>query len=276
MSTIVSLVAARPETLAEDYRRAATMAGLGPASTSRPASLIATGPDPVPGFASPVWQAPLAMQALGLPPDCPLHHLPAFGNRPGRIASAAFTASGALLLPVPVLTVGWGVAQAVPTWLAAQGSPITDPRGGEETIRQVLEDAPRLLGCLADGILWGARPGSFSRTFIQRGVLMAGRDPVAVDAVAMALAGLDPLSFPWIQALQEAGLGIADFGGIRIEGDSGLLSAPFEAAPWTGAAGRDGSLSGRPGAMMWSFLRRRALIRSFWDSPWGGVAAAYP
>jgi hypothetical protein len=50
------------------------------------------------------------------------------------------------------------------------------------------------------------------------GVVIAGADAVAVDAVAAALAGFEPLEIPHLRLLHERGLGCADFDAIPIVG----------------------------------------------------------
>jgi len=65
------------------------------------------------------------------------------------------------------------------------------------------------------------------------GVLLAGVDPVAVDAVACRLIGLDPLSVPTTAIAADRGLGRAAADQIRILGDplEDLRPADFRQAP---------------------------------------------
>lgn len=49
--------------------------------------------------------------------------------------------------------------------------------------------------------------------------IVAGTDPVAVDAVAAVVLGIDPQSVGHLRAAQDAGLGVADLGRITVVGD---------------------------------------------------------
>lgn len=61
-----------------------------------------------------------------------------------------------------------------------------------------------------------------------RNVLLASRDPVALDATIAAQFGLDPLrDVPWLREAHRQGLGIADLSAISICGDGETLNAPW-------------------------------------------------
>ena len=49
--------------------------------------------------------------------------------------------------------------------------------------------------------------------------MVAGTDAVAVDAVAAAVMGFDPLRIGYLKYAQDAGLGVATLGGITVKGD---------------------------------------------------------
>lgn len=70
-----------------------------------------------------------------------------------------------------------------------------------------------------DGHLGMHREGPRHGTPIRLDVAIAGTDPVAVDAVAAAVMGFDPLSIGFLALADAAGLGVADLGRIRIVGD---------------------------------------------------------
>lgn len=63
------------------------------------------------------------------------------------------------------------------------------------------------------------REGPKHGTPVRLGTVIAGTDAVAVDAVAAALMGFDPLKIGYLRYAQEAGLGVADLAAIRIVGD---------------------------------------------------------
>jgi uncharacterized protein (DUF362 family) len=54
---------------------------------------------------------------------------------------------------------------------------------------------------------------------LRLGTVIAGVDPVAVDAVAAAIMGFDPLDVAYLRRAQAAGLGIADLAAITIVGE---------------------------------------------------------
>ena len=72
---------------------------------------------------------------------------------------------------------------------------------------------------VVDGFVAMHREGPRHGTPIKLGVVVAGTDAVAVDAVAAAVMGFDPLRIGYLKYAQDAGLGIADLGGIAIVGD---------------------------------------------------------
>ncbi|WP_165244049.1 DUF362 domain-containing protein [Paludisphaera soli] len=56
-------------------------------------------------------------------------------------------------------------------------------------------------------------------TSLRLGTVIAGTDPVAVDAVAAAIMGFDPLDVAYLRRAQAAGLGVADLAAITIVGE---------------------------------------------------------
>ncbi|WP_165073921.1 DUF362 domain-containing protein [Paludisphaera rhizosphaerae] len=56
-------------------------------------------------------------------------------------------------------------------------------------------------------------------TQLRLGTVVAGTDPVAVDAVAAAIMGFDPLDVAYLRRAQAAGLGVADLAAITIVGE---------------------------------------------------------
>lgn len=72
---------------------------------------------------------------------------------------------------------------------------------------------------VVDGSVAG--DGAGPRTMVPRlrNRLLAGADPVAVDAVGAALMGIEPLSVPYLRLAHERGLGCADLAAIHVAGD---------------------------------------------------------
>jgi hypothetical protein len=72
---------------------------------------------------------------------------------------------------------------------------------------------------VVDGWVGMHREGPRHGTPLRLGVVVAGTDAVAVDAVAAAVMGFDPRAIGYLQYAQEAGLGVADLERINIVGD---------------------------------------------------------
>jgi uncharacterized protein (DUF362 family) len=73
---------------------------------------------------------------------------------------------------------------------------------------------------LVDGFLGMEGEGPRHGSAVKLGVVVAGTDPVAVDAVAAAVMGFDPRSIGFLALAHEAGLGTADLDAITVLGDS--------------------------------------------------------
>jgi len=72
---------------------------------------------------------------------------------------------------------------------------------------------------VVDGFIGMHREGPRHGTPIKLGVVIAGTDPVAVDAVAAAVMGFDPRSIGYLAYAEAVGLGTADLGEIEVLGD---------------------------------------------------------
>jgi hypothetical protein len=72
---------------------------------------------------------------------------------------------------------------------------------------------------VVDGFVAMHREGPRHGTPIKLGTVVAGTDAVAVDAVAAAVMGFDPLRIGYLKYAQEAGLGVADLAAIALVGD---------------------------------------------------------
>ena len=73
---------------------------------------------------------------------------------------------------------------------------------------------------IMDGTMAGNGPGPRTMTPVEKNVILASDDQVAIDAVAAKMMGFDPLSIGYIRIAHEDGLGIGDVREIEIVGDS--------------------------------------------------------
>ena len=80
------------------------------------------------------------------------------------------------------------------------------------------------LFCIMDGTTAGNGPGPRVMEPVQKDVLLASRDQVAIDAVAAKMMGFDPMSIPYIRLAHEAGLGIGRPEEIEIAGDPDIAA----------------------------------------------------
>jgi len=78
------------------------------------------------------------------------------------------------------------------------------------------------LFCIMDGTTAGNGPGPRVMTPVEKNVMLASGDPVAVDAVAAKIMGFDPMAIPYIRMAHEAGLGTGKPEEIAIAGESEL------------------------------------------------------
>jgi uncharacterized protein (DUF362 family) len=72
---------------------------------------------------------------------------------------------------------------------------------------------------VVDGFLAMEGEGPRHGRAIRLGTAIAGTDAVAVDAVAAAVMGFDPLEIGYLHYLQEAGMGVANLDAITVVGD---------------------------------------------------------
>jgi hypothetical protein len=105
---------------------------------------------------------------------------------------------------------------------ARRGVPGPDVRA--DTVA-LLRDAFPALGGVVDGTLWHVGPRG---RVVARHVVIAGADPVAVDAVALRLAGYGPRDVPWLRLCGERDLGAVDPSQMRLVGQPGLLDLDFD------------------------------------------------
>ena len=115
-----------------------------------------------------------------------------------------------------------------------------------------------------DGTVAG--DGAGPRTMVPKvaNILLAGADPVALDAVAARVMGFDPLSIPYLRMATEMGLGTADPDRIKVVGDDiGNINLGFRSKRsfviW-GIDAAEGPLC---------FLERIASTLPLWSGPPG-------
>lgn len=70
-----------------------------------------------------------------------------------------------------------------------------------------------------DGTVCGDGAGPRTMKPVVADVILAGADPVAIDAVAARLMGFDPLRIPYLRMCHDRGLGVADPRDIELVGD---------------------------------------------------------
>ena len=73
---------------------------------------------------------------------------------------------------------------------------------------------------VVDGFTAMHREGPRHGTPMKLGTVIAGTDPVAVDAVAASVMGFDPRRVGYLVYAEEAGLGVAKLDAIEVVGDS--------------------------------------------------------
>ena len=78
-----------------------------------------------------------------------------------------------------------------------------------------------------DGTVCGDGAGPRTMRPVNRNILLAGADPVALDATAARLMGFDPLSIPYLRMAHERGLGVADPRHIELVGEPALFDQNF-------------------------------------------------
>jgi len=247
----------------------------------------AGGPAPVEGWA---WEDVMARHGAELASDH-FRHSRSFRAEPGLPALEAALSGGlslhtglrdraALLLPVPALDAVRPVtgAMALLRSLMAPGLRKASGEAADQVLADVIRFSSQALPGLAvvmDAVLWqvGGVPGA--RRAVARNILLAGRDPVAVDAVAARLAGRDPERDTWFRLCRDHALGAVRESDIRLAGRANLMDVDFGVparATTDAALGLDRlPLSG--------FLRRRfkrpSILKRHAQTPWGGLFDNY-
>ncbi len=285
MLPVVAMVAARPETIADDYRRVLKLSGLDDFIRERNPVLVpgAAYAGWRPGFGTTPWQLDCALTAnpeggarvfslgtgsrssapeagkwgwdyvmsrhgaLEIPSDQRAGQpvllseaLPALeAVVSGRLsAPPVLREAPLLLLPVPQLCREWSLAGAV-SWLDRLLTPGRGKSGripSAEILANVAGYARSVTGpcaVLMDATVWGVRPARGGPVPLMRNLLLAGTDPVAVDAVAARLAGQDPTLVPWLRLCRDRRWGEIDLDHMILRGQTDLLTLDFQGPPAT-------------------------------------------
>jgi uncharacterized protein (DUF362 family) len=78
------------------------------------------------------------------------------------------------------------------------------------------------LFAVMDGTIAGSGPGPRCMRPVEKNVILASADQVAIDALAASMMGFDPLRLDYIRIAHEKGLGVGDVREIEVLGDEDL------------------------------------------------------
>jgi len=208
--TSLAVAWTRPETVRADIARVLAMAGFEAGHAEDVAVIDAAGGGRGPGEAPSPWLAAGAVEALAADGD----------DAPARRIS--MDTRTVLHLVAARVDSRLGVGTCLAALAAAAdraGAPDIDrdadrkaDRDGDSGAGEMVAAARRTLadgrthGFLIDATLvpGGRRPGSALQ---MSNLLLAGRDPVALDAAVARILGLDPRSLPLLSCAETAGLG---------------------------------------------------------------------
>ena len=204
--TSLAVAWTRPETVRADIARVLAMAGFEAGHAEDVAVIDAAGGGRGPGEAPSPWLAAGAVEALAADGD----------DAPARRIS--MDTRTVLHLVAARVDSRLGVGTCLAALAAAVGgegardTESDDARNGDPLVDEMLAAARRALtdgrdhGFLIDATLvpGGRRPGSALQ---MSNLLLAGRDPVALDAAVARILGLDPRSLPLLSCAETAGLG---------------------------------------------------------------------
>lgn len=315
MEATVALVRTRPETVLQDYARLLDLAGLTAPEEAREPLAVLLDLDPqmrtaMPAAASPPWQVEGVVRGL-LAKGRPAEHLrvaapPAArgGSEQESLWQSALSrcgpvvsgpASAAFDTAVQVLSLAalrtdrrLGLPGCLAT-LAAFLAPSTRPIPPYDRLIANLSSALRrrsgatVLGGVVDAAICGAGPDASSLRPVALHLLLAGRDPLAVDAVAAWLVGLDTTRLPLLQAAVAAGLGCGDPARIGLVGDTGedlprldlMQAARFSCSRVVGRAGGRFAFFGLTLRPPWAVFQARRVRQRHAETAWGRLQHHY-
>ncbi len=120
--------------------------------------------------------------------------------------------------------------------------------------------------CVMDGTTAGNGPGPRTLIPVQKDLMLASADQVAIDAVSAKMMGFDPLEIEYIRLADERGLGVGRIGEIEIVGD-----VDVEKESWGFTVGDN--LASAVGDLLW-FGPLRAIQKLFFHTPLVSVFVA--
>ncbi|MEN8008441.1 MAG: hypothetical protein ABFS42_15640 [Candidatus Krumholzibacteriota bacterium] len=185
-----------------------------------------------------------------------------------------------LFLPVPALRAGRPVSGAVDLMRALLAPGLRRVAGPavEEVQADVIRFARQALpglGVVMDAVLWQVGRRSGAQLPVARNILLAGADPVAVDAVASRLAGRAPDRDPWFRYCRDHELGAVREGDIRLTGRGDLMDLDFEDPSRAAAGSFTGAVRFPLADYYHRTVRRPSLLKRHARTPWGRLFADY-
>lgn len=115
-----------------------------------------------------------------------------------------------------------------------------------------------------DGTTAGNGPGPRTMIPVEKNILLASADQVAIDAVAAKLMGFDPFSIPYLRLAHERNLGCANPKDIQVVGDVDVLNEQWNFTVGDNAASRAGDILWfGPLKRLQSFFFRTPLVNLF-------------
>jgi hypothetical protein len=127
------------------------------------------------------------------------------------------------------------------------------------------------LFAVMDGTTAGSGPGPRTMTPVVKDYVLAGADPVALDAVAAKMMGFDPMALEFIRLAHEDRLGVGDPRDIDVVGDDAAATDEARRESWGFQVGSNGASV--IGDALWSGPLRR-FERLFFGAPFRGALAA--
>lgn len=219
------------------------------------------------------WAPRARLQPVAYRPQQPLPALSAVLEAGFQLPSCLIGRK-TVLLPVPGWRAGWPLAGAV-SLLERLLAPRQRERGKiprSEVLAELVALAREALGgmlVVMDAVIWQIPAGPGGGRPVVRNLLLAGDDPVAVDAVALRLAGGQPQAVPWLRLCQERGVGAVTDDRIHLAGrpPAAVLKAEDLNSALTG--GRPWPVLPALGRRLWEGTVARALVNRHRQGPWG-------
>ena len=112
--------------------------------------------------------------------------------------------------------------------------------------------------CMMDGTTCGSGPGPRTMTPVQKDVIMASGDMVAIDAVSAKIMGFNPMDIEFIRLAHEKGLGIGDIDQIEIVGE--------DISSWNFNFSVGDNLASKAGDLLW-FSPLKVFQKLFFHTP---------